>query len=630
MSLKNNMNQPKLGPKKSRRDDAFEMSTGDYDLYLQEPAPGPRAEEREGMLGPLAPTLNEANHPVEFEEEGVLFVCCICTPIGPGERPVVRLYDNDNKALFLREIYMNRSELDRKIFTCQVPVKPRSILRMRVAVKLTDGHPYEENVVHSQGFLNFRDSSVFRTYQCPTMDSGAVFSAVVRDCFITKYATRMANTICLDVGALRGWVSLLSWLISHFESTYPQLALAEAFSQVVPFAPDELKVDRTTTLPLTDLLQALPGGKLTTSVAALLKLIWLADLTTAKTQVRLTVDNATFRVLDHLDVVEVYQAIMSVASQDFQRAATLFVGRVAEASSVHSIQWAMLRLALSPSVQAEAIVRRNPMAAVPYLPLFLQTGVSVQTTITVFSLFPTFRVLRALNTAGEFVLPAAVVTNICASAAYRMPLGDPEQALTEYQALLHFVLTNDELLFTSFAGNRHLKVDSPALAVLSVQDKAEMAVMSLIRRLSTNTVPSVYAARVAPLVIQRCRELREFLQPNTLHADQHFVRDVYAIIRKLLSQYQQVSGVLQAVRDLSTALPSSNCTGLVHRFVAFLREDSCADLVQLEAEAFRDLCVRPENDPVSMRKHFWDVMQKVLKESDSGETSNLIFRKRIT
>lgn len=600
--------------------DTFDMSTSDYD-ELNLPASVPLYEPE--VHGPVEDPLDMLSLPRKgvdwrkMDDVGaVLFVCMLCNPLGVGENPVLRTYDNNST--LLRELPLDRADRNTQVYTCRVVVKPFETLRTRVAVKRSGEYAcYEENVKRTHSYLF--DGSAFRTYLCPASTDGVIFTAVVRDIFGSRFSRWSLNDICAKGTALRGWVGLLSWLVSHYGDISNLLPTELALAQVVPFAGDQVRPDRGMTLPLGDLLRTLCPEKSAAeplSIGTLLQWMWLADLVAAKTQARLTVDRPTFAASEHLDVIDVYRSVIAVKSADFQRAAALFATRLAEANTAYSVAWAMLRLALSPSVQAEGVVRSSPMAAVPYLPLFLLPSVSTQTAAAVFSLFPSFRIFRGLQS-GEFVLPAAVVTNICASAAYRMPLHDAEEAVAEYQALMHFVVSSDELLFKSLDTNKHLRVNSAALNTLNVQERAEVAVLPLVYRLAASPVPELYTVHQATLVAKRCRELRDFLQPNTLHADQQFVRSVYGILRALFP-HSQVPGVPQAIADLTTVLPATNCAGLVHRFVAYLRED-CEGLVKLEKDLFRNLCRKPENEPASMRKHFWDVLPKILKAHEAGK-----------
>lgn len=569
-----------------------------------------------------------------------LFVCILCNPISDGERPKLRIYDSNSSCV--QEIGLEMSERDHRVFTCFVSARPFENLCCKVAVTLRDGNYCKENVKHDQQIYS---RPAFRNYQFHSKD-GLIFAAVVRDLFVSKY-TRF-NHIGTIEEAFRGWVGLLGWIITYFGEQYHNWAeCIHAIPDDLKFhAGDQLHSNRYTCLPLVDLLEVLTldgprsgpyigsagflsvtelkSRKKCRNLATLLKWIWLADYTAVKTHVKLVADSAAFEAIEHLDVTEVYEAILAASefSPDFLLAAKTFMSLLVDATSYYTtVRWAMLRVALSPDYQAKNVIRSYHRGAVPYLALFLHPSVSPNTTIAVFSVFPNLRVFRSLQS-GEYVLPADVVTNICGP--YYQPPNDPEGGIEEYQALQHFVLKNEKLIFKFFKSFKHLSVDSAALDSLTTQDRAEIALMPLIQRLADFPVSEPTARQqVEELVTQRCRILRIYLQPSTLYADALFVKMLYNILRELL-KYQRVPGVLEAVRDLSTALPAANCVGLIYRFAAYLKEE-CAELAALECEVFQIICRKPENDPVSMRKPFWEVLPKVLKVGDTGMENSSVY-----
>lgn len=556
---------------------------------------------------------------VNKDEEQALFVCYFCDLLSAGGKPVLRIFNPSS--VFLREIRLVK---DGGIYSCLVPVHRDRTLHVRVAVKLFDSYTYEETVFQGSGY--FRNTKLCRIYQYSPSKFGSVFTAVVRDKFETRWSAG-PNTSCYEPSVARGWLHLLQWLSTHFASEPSVDKFIEAFDHVQHCQCDKmggisyLRDKEYMSCLLSSTALRARSGELDPS--EVLKWMFLADRVQAYSRIQLMLDRPTFVELGQLSLFDVYHSVMAVHSSAFLKVATSFITSIMEGNDKElRVPWAMLRLAFSPpNPQAEKIVRAHPAEAAPYLPLFLQPTISPTVANTVFSLFPSFRIFQDLQQSDpSFVLPASVILSISTSSYYQMPV-QPDLALSEYQALMHFMLSKEELLYSHFADHKHLRVNSPALKSLGIHQRAEVAVLPLLRMLASGSPPGLQPQQAAPLVIQRCRELREFLQTTSTAStiDDSYVQNVYAVVRTLFD-FEHVPGVLVAIRDFMAALPSSNSKGLMCRFVAFLLlPANSGGLIALEAEAFQKLCVKRENDPVAMRKAFRNAMSKVLKVDDQGE-----------
>jgi hypothetical protein len=599
-------------PNKKQKKDGFVMSTSKYD----DPPSSSSAHDFLGVDKVFPPTTEVlAPYTAIPPTNNAIFVCSLCNSLGPDQRVFVRVYDD--RLTCSNEIILTQSPTNPKVYTGLVPVVPNKVLRLRVAVKFPgNDNPFKENSMNGWG--SWGTGPVHREYQIGSSTTDVICTAVVRDKF-SKYNYNTRNEVCSAAEATNGWVLLMGWLAAHFADE-PTLALFnQKLSEVKYFEADRVRVTYCR-IRLLDILLAVtdhfPDMEGIDTVW-LLRWMLLARKTSTYVVVTYTINYETCDVASLVNIMDVYKALKAESSSDFRGIAIEFVSRLAQGVPPFRMPWAMLWLALTSSSIPEGIVRKYPMEAVEYLPLFADESIRPEFVTEILGCFSNLRVFRS-EVMWYDKLPDEVIAKITSASTYRqsMPQYEPEVALEEYRTLMYFTLESDGFLSVgfSFTTQQYLKVSSDALNSLGVYDRANIAAMEVVRKLATLTDSPNFNVRCHSLIVSRFQELREYLGPRSLQGDDTLVPSVYNILRDLMP-FKKLPGVGRAIREMQSVLPSINCQGLLDRFVLFVREDD-EDLCIIEAADFKVLCHKAENDPFAMRKYFLDVLGKVLKPSN--------------
>jgi hypothetical protein len=279
-----------------------------------------------------------------------------------------------------------------------------------------------------------------------------LLTAVVRDRF-RNFSAGFKNPVCTSTEHCEGWLRLLERLAAEFVCCSCIADFVSALAGVVHTMVQRADYGRPAPeAPLTRPLDWLKAAGSLVRTSTLLQWMHLVDLAEGLAKVRFANRDA-FAALSHFDISDVWEAVVAEpADSPFRKTAAAFISRLLRESNWQDgIPWALLRFALSPDPAAKTLLLRWPQEAVPYLRLLQLPGTDPHRRASVLSCFRNLHVLRGDS---DLVLPAGVFHSIVDSPGYRMP-SEPDLALEEYGALMHFVLESEELL-PHLATQQHL------------------------------------------------------------------------------------------------------------------------------------------------------------------------------